>query len=511
MKKIVSLLLAFSLMAGLLAGCGGGNANNDDQSEKTTIDIAITSDITTLDPQNHNNFITAYTTRHLYSNLITLDENGEFVGDLLASFEYADPANPVDLKCTLKDGITFHNGETMTSEDVKFSFDRLKSQMVSHLITAVDSVEVVNEKEFIIHLTGPDNNLFGCLYHPGAAILCKSYVESLSDPASELASKPNGSGPFKFVERKVGSSITLEKFEGYFDASRAAQSEGITFLVTPETSAKTIALEAGDVDMVIDLGTADAEKIEANEKCELSSVTSTKISYITFNTQKAPFNDPLVRQALNYAVNKENVLTVAMDGQGELLNNYISPSALGYYDITSDYTYDLEKAKSLLADAGYNESNPLTFEVAVATDVNKKGATVIQAELLKIGVDMQIKSMESSALYADAKAGTLDAAYIGWGSLADPGTTYNGLYYSKGASNYAHYNNPEVDALIADATTNADAAAVDAAYQKVLQTLNDDAMWIPLYTQKSLIAYNKDLQGVHNSAIGLHNFYGLHY
>lgn len=509
MKKLLSLMLAITLFTGMLTGCGGNTST--DKRDNTEIKIAISKDITNLDPQNHNNFVSAYVTRHVYSNLITLDENGEFVGDLLASFEYTDDTKTA-LKCVLKDGIKFHNGEALTSEDVKFSFERLKTQMVSHLIKAVDSVEVIDEKNFIIHLNAPNNDLFGCLYHPGTAILCKSHVEAL-DAAGKTINEdtPIGSGPYKFVEWKSGSSITIEKNPDYFDTARAAQNEKLTFLVKPETSARTIALESGDVDMVIDLSTADVTKIEENKDYEVNSTTSTRIEFITFNTQKAPFDNPLVRQALNYAINKKDVVTVAVDNQGAPLNNYISPSAIGYYDIDSDYEYNPEKAKELLAEAGYTESNPLTFDLAVCDESNKKGATVVQANLNAIGVQMEVKSMESGALYEDAQKGNLDACYIGWGSLADPGTTYDGIFYSSGASNYAHYNNPTVDALIDDARSNTDPNAVAKDHQTVLQTLNDDAMWVPLYTKQYIIGYHKDLQGVHNSAIGLHNFYGLHY
>ena len=511
MKKIVSFLLALTLLAGMLTGCGGGSNNTVDNTGKTEIKIAISKDITNLDPQNHNNFVSAYVTRHVYSNLITLDENGVFVGDLLESFEYTDDTKTA-LKCVLKEGIKFHNGEALTSEDVKFSFERLKTQMVAHLIKAVDSVEVIDDRNFIIHLNAPNNDLFGCLYHPGTAILCKSHVEALDAAGTSInEDTPIGSGPYKFVEWKSGSSITIEKNEEYFDSARAAQNEKLTFLVKPETSARTIALESGDVDMVIDLSTADVSKIEENENYAVNSTISTRIEFITFNTQKAPFDNALVRQALNYAINKEDVLTVAIDGQGEVLNNYISPSAKGYYDITSEYEYNPEKAKELLAQAGYDESNPLTFSLAVCDEANKKGATVVQANLDAIGVKMEVKSMDSGALYDDAKKGNLDACYIGWGSLADPGTTYDGIFYSTGASNYSHYNNPTVDALIDDARSNTDPSAVANDHQTVLQTLNDDAMWVPLYTKQYIIGYHKDLQGVHNSAIGLHNFYGLHY
>lgn len=518
MKKLVSVLLAGAMCASLLTACGGSSTAESNSSGtqaqttegKSTITIGILSDLSSFDPHNHNDTVSAYATRHIYNNLVKLTDDNEFVGNLAKSWEYLDDTT---VEFTLNEGVKFHNGETLTSEDVKFSLERQKeAPKVGHLVSMIDNVEVVDDTHFIIHMNTPSNALVSSLNHSGSAILCKSYVEALEAEGKTLADAPMGCGPYKFEEWVPGASFTLVKFDDYFDQETSAQNDKLVFKIIPEESSRTIALENGEIDLLMNVGTADANRIRENEKLALDEFDSTQIEYFAMNTQKAPFDNKLVRQAMNYAINKEDVVIAAIDGEGEPFDNYIGKPAIGYYDTSVKYEYNPEKAKELLAEAGYPDG--FTFTAYLATEVRARSATVIQASLAAIGVTMNIEQMESPTFYEKTGNGEHDACLTGWVANAEPDNTYRPLFTSEKAGpggNRAFYKNPEVDALVDDAATNRDAQKVAEDYQTILKTVSDDAIWAPLYSKKGMVARNKDLKGVLLSPINMYDFYAMHY
>ena len=186
MKKLVSLTLALLLCVGMLAGCSGSKNNGGNASGDGIIKLAVSSDITSLDPQNHNDTVSAYMTRHIYSNLITINENNEFVGDLAESWAYVDGSD-TQIAFKLKEGVKFHDGSTLTSEDVKFTLERCKtSTKVPHLVAMIDNVEVIDETNFIINLLYPSNTIISSLFHSGAGILSKAYTEAFEAEGKTL-------------------------------------------------------------------------------------------------------------------------------------------------------------------------------------------------------------------------------------------------------------------------------------------------------------------------------------
>ncbi len=520
MKKLLSVLLAGAMCASLLTACGGSGTGNAGSAASGTeaagaagssvIKIGCSGDLTSLDPHNHNDTTSAYATRHIYNNLVKMNENNEFVPNLAESWEFKDD---VTVEFTLKDGVKFHNGETLKAEDVKFSLERqMEAPKVGHLLYMIDNVEVVDDLHFIIHMNTPSNALISSLNHSGSAILCKSYTEALEAEGKTLESAPMGCGPYKFVEWVPGASFTLEKFDDYFDAETAAKNDGLVFKVISEEAARTIALENGEIDMLVNVGTSDAQRLRETAGLALDEYPYTNVEYFCGNTQKAPFDNKLVRQAMNYAINKEDCVIAAQNGEGNVINSYIAEGAIGFYDTAVKYEYDLEKAKALLAEAGYPDG--FTFTVMVAGDARARSATAIQASLASIGVTMNIEQMESSTFYDKTGKGEHEACMSGWVANAEPDNTYRPLFTSEKAGaggNRAWYMNPEVDKLVDDAAVNPDKAAVQKDYETVLQTLSEDAVWVPLYSQKGLIARNEKLQGYHHSPIGMHDFYDLHY
>lgn len=509
LKKTVSLALACVLSLSLLAGCG--SSGSGDNSDKTVMTIGISADLSSLDPHLQNDTSSGYATRHIYSTLVLLDETtNEFVGDLAESWEAVDD---VTYNFKLKEGVTFHNGDTLTSEDVKFSLERQKeSAKVGHLVSMIESVEVVDDLNFIIHLNSPSNALISSLAHMGSAILDKTYTEELEASGKTLADAPMGTGQYTFKEWVPGASFELTKYDNYFDPERAAQNDGLIFKIIPEETSRTIALENGEIDVMLNVPANDADRIRESESLALDEFGSTRSEFLLFNVTKAPFDNVKVRQAMNYAINKDDVLTAMVNGAGKTTNEYFNSAAIGYEEVDGIYTYDPAKAKELLAEAGYGDG--FTFTCYLAGDARNRAATVIQANLQEIGVTMNIEMMESATFYERTGKGEHQAAISGWIANAEPDNTYRPLFtsYSVGdGGNRSFYSNPEVDALVDDAAVNPDPAAVSADHKQILEILVNDAIWVPLNEWTGMVARQANLQGIGLSAIGMERFEGLHY
>lgn len=507
MKKSLKIMLCCMTAVAMLTACGGGTTAK--QGGDGMVKIGILADITSFDPHNHNDVVSGHATRSMYSNLVRLVDDKDFVGDLAEKWEYIDDKN---VKFTLKPDVKFHNGAVLTSEDVKFSLEReMQSPKVGHLMAMIDSIEIVDDLNFIIHLKQPSNALISSLQHSGSAILNKEYTEGLEAAGKKLEAEPMGTGQYKFKNWTPGASYELEKFADYFDKDRAAQSD-LQFKIISEESARTIALENGEIDLLISVGTNDADKVRNNSKLALDEYQSTQLETFSMNTQKPPFDNPLVRQAMNYAVNKNDVLTAAINNEGSVANGYLSTAAMGYYDTAIVYEYNKEKAKELLAEAGL--SSGFQFTCFVSNDERARSATVIQANLAELGITMNIEQMEASTFFERTGKGEQDACMTGWVANAEPDNTYRPLFTSEKAGaggNRAFYKNPVVDALIDDAASNSDKAAVEKNYREVQKILSEDAIWVPLYSKTGMVARNANLQGLVIYAMGSHDYFALHY
>lgn len=512
MKKLWKAAVAGMLSLTMLAGCGGTDKGEKEESsagKKSEIVIGMGSDIVSLNPHGHNDTGSAYVTRSIYSNLVCLNDDNEFVGDLAESWEQIDGKT---ISFVLKDA-KFSNGEPVTSEDVKYSLEKQKeSTNVGHLVEIIDNVEVKDDKNFVIHLNKDSNALLSSLGHSGGAILCKSYCEELEAKGETLEENPMGSGPYKFVEWVVGASIVLEKNEDYFDKDRMAQNDKLTFKIIPEASAGTIALETGEVDMLLTVGTVDAQKIRDNEKLALDEYEVTSLEYFCMNVEKAPFDNVKVRQAINYAIKKDDVMIASIDGEGTVQDSYISPVAIGYYDTGVKYEYNPDKAKELLKEAGLE--NGFSFTVLSSGEVRSRAAAVIQENLAAVGITMEIEQIEFAAFLESVGNGDHEACMTGWAPNAEPDNSYRPLFKSENAGsggNSAFYKNEKVDELVDAAAVSMDQDEVDSARGEILKIVSEDAIWVPLYSKTGMIGRNADLQGVKGSPISYPNFYTIHY
>lgn len=520
-KKTLCILMVLFLVMGSLAGCGSKEEGNSEGSEaketsseakdgeskakenKDELNIALHTDIVSLDPQGHNDTTSETVSFLLFNRLFKLNTDFEAVPDLVE--EYSQPSDK-EWVLKIKEGVKFHDGVEMTSEDVKFSLERSKkSPTVKHVLAEVEKVEIVDKYTVKVTTKKPFAPFIYTLVHAGSSILPKHYCES-----DDNWSNPVGSGQYKFVEWVSGDKIVLEKYEDYYDKDNMGMSKKITFKVIPEDTSRTIALETGEVDIVDTLSALDVDKVRHNADLTLYEKPSTSIAYVGMNVEKAPFDNKLVRQAMNYAIDKEAVLEVALNGAGVTAKSVTAEALLGYKE-NDKYTYNPEKAKELLKQAGYD--GDLEIDLWASGDIRKKSAEVIQANLMDIGVTANIEMFEWGAYLEATNSGKQSMFVLGWTSNPDPDATLTPQFSkgSIGAQNRTRYVSDKVEKLLSDGRAELDTEKRKAIYNELHETVMEDAPWVPLYVSNKVLAANSQLKGVELSPQALWNLHKLHY
>jgi peptide/nickel transport system substrate-binding protein len=318
---------------------------------------------------------------------------------------------------------------------------------------------------------------------------------ALEEFEGDVNEHPVGTGPFKFEEWNRNNTITLVKNPDYWMEGKPYLDK-VIYQVIPENSARLNALQTGEIDVLDGMNATDTNAVEETEGLELLKRPSFNIGYMAFNTEKKPFDDPKVRQAINMAINKEEIVDAFYNGLAETATSPLPPSLWGYDDTLDPYEYNVEEAKKLLAEAGFENG----FETELYTMSNPrpympepvKIAEAIQADLAEVGITAEIVSTEWATYLEDTKQGKHTMAMYGWtGVMADPD---NFLYPNlsktnteKPAQNIAFYKSDEFTSLITEARETIDQDKRIELYKQAQQLFQKDAPWVMLaYTTPPL-------------------------
>lgn len=518
MKRLLPILLACTM---LLSACSSGSTSSTSTTStgstsgseqastelamKDTLIIAQSADPTSLDP--HVGKDAASTTVHtnIYNTLIEFDADMNPVPGLAESWE---ALSNKDTQFNLRQGVTFHNGEAFTAEDVKFSLERAAvTPAIAHLAGFIESVEIVDDYTVIVHSTEEYAPVLNNLSTPSVAIVCKSVVEELGDDAFV---NPIGTGPYKFVEWNHGENVKLESYADYFGGE--SLTKNLVIRTIPEAAQRTIGLETGELDIAYDILPNDKSKVEENENLVVVERPSLSVTYTMLNNESEIFSDERVRQAVRYAIDIETIVDVIVSGAGTVVPNMIAPGIFGHNDDLEPYEYDVEKAKALLAEAGVAEGTKIKFYTA-DTQTRIEVAQVIQAQLDTIGLDVEISILEYATFYDAIANGEHDMAIFGFvTSTGDADYAFTSLYHSAShgiTGNRAFYTNTYVDDLIDDARSSIDQDERIALYEEVQEIVLEECPYIPLYVQNILIGTNKNVEGFKAFATQYHKLYNV--
>jgi peptide/nickel transport system substrate-binding protein len=516
MKKRFGLLFfAFVLILSLgLAGCNkesggtketGGEAESDKgESSGGTLVFGRGGDSESLDPAVTTEGESFKVTENIYETLINFGEQDTEIEAGLAE-KWEPSADGLKHTLKLRKDVKFHDGTDFNAEAVVFNFERWKAgnkerfyYYNSQFGDVIKEVKAVDEYTVEFTLNRVLAPFYKNLAMSPFAIASPAAVEKHGDKFIE---NPVGTGPFKFKEWKRNDKITVVKNEDYWQKD-LPKLDSVIFRVIPENSARLNALNTGEVDLIDGVNFSDVKQIEDNADLQTFFRPSLNVAYLGLNNERGPLKDKKVRQALNYAVDKQSLIDAFYAGAAEPATNPMPKTVAGYNDAVKDYEYDPEKAKALLKEAGFEKGFEMElWAMPVARPYmpdGKKVAEALQANFAAVGVKAKIVSFEWATYLEKARNGEADAFLLGW--TGDNGDADNFLYVlldqdSIGSNNYAYYKNQQVHDLFIKAQSTNDQAEREKFYKEAQVLIKDDAPWVPLVHSEPALAGKADLTG----------------
>ncbi|MGC2871884.1 ABC transporter substrate-binding protein [Ihubacter sp. rT4E-8] len=499
MKKVLTLTLALCLMLTAVS-CGGGGGEETGGAVKDTLTFVQAADITSLDPHIGKETPAVTVTRQIFDTLLVMDENNEPAPSLAESFEQIDERT---YEFKLRQDVKFHDGEAMTADDVVFSLNRArKSNYVSYVVDAISKVEKKDDYTVIVKTEEPYSPLLSALTVPFTAIVPQHAVEADEDA---FALNPIGTGPYKFVEWKQGEYAKLEANADYFLG--APKTQNVVMKVVPEASQRVIAVETGEADLAYNISANDSKRVEEDENLQMFKGPSQSVFYLTINENNEKFADKRVRQAIRYAIDKDAIVETMLYGAGMRADSVIPPSAFGFSEKVQAYDHNIEKAKQLMADAGYPDGFSCTLSVT-DDSVKNEICQVIQNQLKEIGIETSIQTKEYGTWIDELGTGSHELSYSGWVCVTgDADYTYYSLFHSTQVGypgNDAFLKNKDVDKLVVAARRTADPEERQKYYDQLEELLGDLSPYAPLYYDSVNVGATKKVSGFTPDANGYH-------
>ncbi|MBQ2455941.1 MAG: ABC transporter substrate-binding protein [Firmicutes bacterium] len=466
--------------------------------DNETVVICTADETPSVTARGHNAVAGSYINNLTYNGLLALDRNLVPQPCLAESYDYAEQADGTYLwTFHLRKGVKFHDGTEMHAEDVVASLEEAKnSPDVATYARGYDNVTEVDEYTVTMTTEGPSASLLYDMCHHGNFVVPKALLDSGND----FNANPIGTGPYKFVDWKISESLSFDAFEDYFGG--APTIKHILWKIIPEGSARTIALQAHEVDYIIEFDSNDMSLVESDDNLTLMKVESVSHNWLTLNNEVKPFDNINVRKAMNAAINKEDVVTVALNGAGIVAPGQTPYGQLGF-DGTGYDGYDLELAKKYAEESGEDLSK-VSFEVICSNDTKRRAGQVVQDNLNQaFGMTVELVSMDLATYLSETAAGHFQG-FIGGYTSNDMMSFLKGVYHSSniGASNKTRTNDPHLDELIEKACATVDNSAREEVLKETSRYLNSLCCQIPLYQDYTLSAHNKYLANTFITAGG---------
>ena len=531
MSKKGILLLAFALLLSmLLAACASepeedGGTDDADTGEETTDDgddagddassegdgqggdlvIAKASDMVAFDPAGSNDVPSSDVQENIFERLTTQDADMEVQPSLAESWEQVED----DIwEFQLREGVTFHDGSEFNAEVVKANIDRVLDPDVASqrafLYEMVTEVEVVDDYTVRFHTEYPFAPLPAHLAHIGGGMVALEQIEADyeamengEEPGSVINENPIGTGYFKFDEWQPGEYVRLVRNEDYWGDN--ALLDSVTFKVVGEDLTRVAEVTTGDSHMAYPLSPSDIPQIEETDGASVLQQPSVSLSYIGFNMEKEPFDDPLVRQAINMAIDKSQIIDGIYDGIGIPAIGPIPPDVFGYDDSVSGLEHDLEEAQNLLAEAGYEDG----FSTTIWTNDSREridAATNVQAQLGEIGIDVEVEVLEWGAYLEQTANGEHDMFVLGWSTVTgDADYALYALFHSNNVGepgNRSFIRDDELDELLDAGRREGDPEARQEIYTQAQERLTELAPMLYLHHQEHVFSVRDEVKGL---------------
>ncbi|AQQ54585.1 ABC transporter substrate-binding protein [Planococcus lenghuensis] len=510
-KKLT--LTTMSLAALTLAACSSEDAGGAEEAleAQETFIFARGGDAVSLDPAEVTDTESENVSQSILETLTTFEEGTTEVAPMLAT-DWEVSEDGLTYTFELREDVLFHDGTEFTAEDVVYNFERWAAgdadsfPMYGNVFGGFEgdeshdfaSVEAIDENTVEFNLTKTQPTFLKDLALTPFSI---SSPEAIEEFGAEYGSNPVGTGPFIFGEWQRNDRIVLNAFEDYWLEDHPKVSQ-VIFRTIPENSARLNSLLSGEVDMINGVDPENYETIEENPDLKLLSRPPLNIGYLGLTVTREPFDNPLVRRALNHAVDKEAMIEAFFGGQAIPAKNPIPPAVAGYNDELEPYPFDPEKAKELLAEAGYPDGFEMElYAMPVARPYMPDAGRVaeyLQSSFADIGVTAEIVTFEWATYLEKAKNGEADAFLLGWtGTNGDADDFIYSLWHGEniGSLNSTQYDNPELNAILEEARTITDQEQRNELYREAQEIMHEDAPIIPLVHASPALAAKENVIG----------------
>ncbi len=481
-RKIVSTIYALVFV---LAGLGVNNA----LAASDTLVVDLVNEPATLDPHRQWNPDSYYVYRNIYDNLVTRNTAGDIVPQIATSWKNLDDTT-VEFK--IRTDVKFQDGSPLTADDVVFSIKRItnpefKSPQLGQFNSIVDATATAADT-VVLKTKKPYPPLLAQLVK--LSIVSKAYVEKVGD--EQLNLKPMGSGPYKFVSWQKGVKVALEANQDYWRGKPPFAKAD--FRAVKDAATRIADLRTGKADLVVSLNSDNAAELKSASKLTVLSAPTERVAYLMMNAQYGPLSDVKVRRAVAYALDRQLIIDALLGGYSKIINVLLTPAHFGYVEGVKTYPYNPEKAKALLAEAGYKDG--VTIELVTAPVFDQRIVQAIQQQLAKVNIKVKIAMGDMSTFLKRRRAkpeGFGDMVFGRWSCACQDA---DGVLYAMFHSNsvWSKYANPELDKHLEAGRSAIDPAVRMKHYKLAHEIIADQVPSIALYQAAAIYGAKKGLK-----------------
>jgi peptide/nickel transport system substrate-binding protein len=497
--------LRMTILLGLVGGWALPLLSCSQTPDPNTLVMIIESSPTNLDPRVGIDAQSERIDELIFDALLTRDEHLNVQPGLAEKWEIPDAQTYI---FHIHHGVTFHNGQPLTSRDVKWTFDSLlQGKIRSPKLPAyrfVDHVDAPDDFTVVFHLKEPYASLLWNLSEGAIGIVPSGALDQMSQ-------KPIGSGPFKFVSAEQDKEVILERNDNYWGAK--ARLSRVRFTVVPDATTRALELRKGGADIAINALTPDTVvALESNPNLQIERGAGTIVSYIGFNTRDPMLGDVRVRQAIACAIDRSPLIQYIWRGFARPASSVLPIQSWAYNPDASGFTYDPERARQILDAAGYKAQDGVRFHLTMKTSTEESTrllAAVLQQQLRDVGIALDIRTFEFATFLADVTSGAFQVYSLRWIGSEDPDifdTAFHSHNFPPAGRNRGFYSNPRVDALIDQARRETDQSVRRRLYFEVQEVLARDVPYVNLWYFDNVLVHARRVRNVTLSPSGNYDF-----